>query len=73
MGCGLDAHWAALARERSWRCGVIDAVSIRHLQAPAAAAYSREAALAEARAFLSERPYLNADEARRTLATHHHW
>jgi len=73
MGWGLDAHWAALARERSWRCGVIDAVSIRHRQAPAAAAYSREAALAEARAFLSERPYLNADEARRTLATHHHW
>jgi GT2 family glycosyltransferase len=73
MGWGLDAHWAALAREHSWRCGVIDAVSIRHLQAPAAADYSREAALAEARAFLSERPYLNADEARRTLATHHHW
>jgi GT2 family glycosyltransferase len=73
MGWGLDAHWAAVARERSWRCGVIDAVSIRHREAPAAAAYSREAALAEARAFLSERPYLNADEARRTLATHHHW
>ena len=72
MGWGLDAHWAALAREHSWRCGVIDAVSIRHREAPAAA-YSREAALAEARAFLSERPYLNADEARRILATHHHW
>jgi GT2 family glycosyltransferase len=73
MGWGLDAHWAALAREHSWRCGVIDAVSIRHREAPAAAAYSREAALVEARAFLSERPYLDADEARRTLATHHHW
>jgi hypothetical protein len=73
MGWGLDAHWAALARQHSWRCGVIDAVSIRHRGAPAAAAYSREAALAEARAFLSERPYLDADEARRTLATHHHW
>jgi GT2 family glycosyltransferase len=70
MGWGLDAHWAALARERGWRCGVLDAVSIRHRAAPAASAYSREAALAEARAFLAERPYLSAPEIQRTLATH---
>ncbi len=56
MGWGLDAHWAALAREHGWRCGVIDAVAIGHRAAPAADAYSREAALAEARAFLAERP-----------------
>ncbi len=73
MGWGLDAHWAALAREHGWRCGVLDAVSIRHRAAPAAAAYSREAALAEARAFLAERPYLPAREIQRTLATHRHW
>jgi hypothetical protein len=73
MGWGLDAHWAALARERGWRCGVIDAVAIAHRAAPAAAAYSREAAVAEARAFLAERPYVRAEEARRTLATHRHW
>jgi hypothetical protein len=73
MGWGLDAHWAALAREHGWRCGVIDAVSIRHREAPVAAAYSREAALAEARAFLAERPYLSGDDARRTLATHRRW
>ena len=74
MGWGLDAHWAALAREHGWRCGVLDAVSIRHRAAPAAAAYSREAALAEARAFLAERPYLQrATRAQRTLATHRHW
>ncbi|TMK97719.1 MAG: glycosyltransferase family 2 protein [Actinobacteria bacterium] len=73
MGWGLDAHWAALARERGWRCGVIDAVAIAHRSAPAAAAYSREAAVAEARAFLAERPYVRAEEARRTLATHRHW
>jgi hypothetical protein len=73
MGWGLDAHWAALAREHSWRCGVIDAVSIRHRVAPAADAYSRDAALAEARAFLSERPYLRASEAQRTIATHSRW
>ncbi len=73
MGWGLDAHWAALAREHGWRCGVTDAVSIAHRAAPAAEAYSREAALAEARAFLAERPYLSAAEARRTLTTHRRW
>jgi GT2 family glycosyltransferase len=73
MGWGLDAHWAALARERQWRCGVLDAVSIRHRVAPAAAAYSREAAIAEARAFLTERSYLSASELQRTLTTHHRW
>jgi GT2 family glycosyltransferase len=73
MGWGLDSHWAALARAEGWRCGVLDAVSIRHRAAPAADAYSREDALAEARAFLAERPYLGAREAGRTLTTHHHW
>ncbi len=73
MGWGLDVHWAALAREHSWRCGVVDAVSILHRAAPAAAAYSREAAIAEARAFLADRPYLSAAEAQRTLATYRRW
>ena len=73
MGWGLDAHWAALAREHNWRCGVLDAVSIRHRAAPAAAAYSREAAITEARAFLAERPYLNARETQHTLTTHRRW
>ena len=73
MGWGLDAHWAALAREHEWRCGVLDAVSIRHRAAPAASAYSREASLAEARAFLAERPYLPASEIQRTLNSHRHW
>ena len=73
MGWGLDLHWAALAREHGWRCGVLDAVAIGHRAAPAAAAYSREAAVAEARAFLAEHPYLPADELQRTLATHRRW
>ena len=73
MGWGLDAHWAALAREHHWRCGVLDAVSFRHRAVPAAAAYSREAALAEAHAFLAERPYLSAEEIQRTLTTHRHF
>ncbi len=73
MGWGLDLHWAAIARERGWRLGVIDALPIGHAAAPAASAYSREAAEAEARAFLADRPYLPAREAQQTLATHRRW
>ncbi len=73
MGWGLDAHWAAIARERGWRCGVVDAVAIRHRAAPAADAYSRADAIAEARAFLTDRPYVSAGEAQRTLTTHRRW
>jgi hypothetical protein len=70
MGWGLDMHWAALAQEHGWRCGVLDAVPIRHRAAPAASSYSREQALAEARNFLANRPYLSASEAQQTLVTH---
>ncbi len=73
MGWGMDAHWAALAGEHGWRCGVVDAVAIGHRAAPAADAYSREAALAEAREFLAERPYVKAAEAKRTVTTHRRW
>jgi len=73
MGWGLDAHWAALARRHGWRCGVVDAVPIQHLAAPVASAYGHEAALAEARAFLSAQPHLPARESARTLTTHRHW
>jgi hypothetical protein len=73
MGWGLDVHWAALAREHGWRCGVVDAVSIRHRAAPAAADYPRAEAVAEAREFLARRPYVSASEAERTLTTHRRW
>jgi GT2 family glycosyltransferase len=73
MGWGLDVHWAAVAREHGWRCGVVDAVSIRHIAAPAAAGYPRREAVEEARAFLAERPYVKAAEADRTLTTHRRW
>lgn len=73
MGWGLDVHWAAVARQHGWRCGVLDAVSINHRAAPAAADYPRQEAVAEARSFLAERPYLSASEAARTLTTHHSW
>ncbi len=73
MGWGLDMHWAALARERGWRCGVVDAVAVRHRQAAAATSYPREEAIAEGASFLESRPHITAAEAQRTLATHTRW
>jgi len=73
MGWGLDVHWGAVAREHGWRCGVVDAVAIRHRVAPAASAYPRAAAVDEAREFLASRPYLSAAEAEVTLTTHRTW
>jgi hypothetical protein len=72
-GWGLDSHWAALAHARGWRIGVVDATSVRHVMRPIAEGYRRDDALAEARAFLAERPYVTRDEAQRTLATHRRW
>lgn len=69
MGWGLDVHWAALAREHGWRIGVVDATPITHLLRPTAAGYPRETAAAEARAFLTGRPYVRRDEVR-TLSRH---
>ncbi len=73
MGWGLDAHWAAVAREHHWRCGVIDGVCVRHDHSPVAQTYSRGAAVDEGRAFLADRPYLPASELQRTLVTHRRW
>ena len=64
MGWGLDAHWAALARDRGWPMAIVDATPIGHTLRPIAVSYPREAALMEARAFLAERPYLTRDEVR---------
>jgi hypothetical protein len=72
-GWGLDSHWAALAHEHGWRIGVVDATPIRHVMRPIADSYRREDAVAEARAFLAERPYVTAAEAQRTLARHRRW
>jgi GT2 family glycosyltransferase len=73
MGWGLDLHWAAVARQQGWRCGVTDAVAIRHRAAPAAAGYPRAEAIEEARTFLASRPYVKAAEAELTLTTHRRW
>lgn len=70
MGWGLDAHWSWLARERGWPIGIVDLFPVAHLVSPAATAYPREQAVAQARAFLAEHPYLPVRESQRTLAVH---
>jgi GT2 family glycosyltransferase len=69
MGWGLDAHWGAVAEEHGWAVGVIDATPIRHTR-PVASDYLHAAALAEADAFLAQRPYVPRERALETLATY---
>jgi hypothetical protein len=70
FGWGLDLHWAALAAQRGWRLGVVDAVPVRHEARTVAAGYPRREAEAEAARFLSERPYLPSARAGDTLAVY---
>ena len=72
-GWGLDAHWAAVAGQRGWPLGVIDATAIRHGLRQIAVAYDRDAAVAEGQAYLAGRPYLRAEQANRTLRVHRSW
>ena len=68
-GWGLDNHWSALAAERGWWMGVVDALPVRHEWQPVAAGYTHADAIEEASAFLADRPYVRTDQAQRTLAT----
>ena len=61
-GWGLDLHWAALAAERGWRLGIVDALPVRHESAPVGSAYSADAAIEEAQRFLADRPFLPSSE-----------
>jgi hypothetical protein len=70
FGWGLDLHWAALAAQRGWRLGVVDATPVRHEAARVGSAYPAEEAQAEAARFLADRPYLPAARAGDVLATH---
>jgi hypothetical protein len=70
VGWGLDAHWSALAREREWKLGIVDATPVRHGLRTIAAAYDRQDAIDEGREFLASRSYTPADIAGRTIATH---
>jgi hypothetical protein len=72
-GWGLDNHWSALARQRGWRIGVVDATPVEHALRPVAASYDHSDAVAEARTFLAGRPYVGRSEAGRTLVTHRRW
>ncbi len=69
MGWGLDAHWSALAAEHGLALGIVDATPVRHLRA-VAGAYPRDAAMAEAEAFLDGRAYVTRAQAGETLAEH---
>jgi hypothetical protein len=70
FGWGLDLAWAAIADERGWRLGVADALPVRHDATPVGGHYDTQAAIEEARRFLSSRPYLSSAAARETLVTH---
>jgi GT2 family glycosyltransferase len=67
MGWGLDARWSALAAERGWPVGVIDATPVRHLR-PVASDYPRDGAIAEAETFLDGRAYVTRAEAAEIVA-----
>ena len=69
-GWGLDLHWAALAAERGWRLGVVDALPVRHELGVVGAAYAREDAVDEAARFLADRPYLPSERAGDVVAVH---
>ena len=69
-GWGLDLHWSALAHERGWRLGVLDALPVRHDEACVASAYRHTEAVEEARRFLTGRPFVPSAEAGHTLAVH---
>ncbi len=58
FGWGLDSHWAAVARERGWRLGVIDALPVRHEWQRIATTYTHAEAIEESREFLAGRPYV---------------
>jgi hypothetical protein len=70
FGWGLDLHWAALAAQRDWHVGIVDATPVRHESAPVASSYPYADAIEEAREFLAERPYVESSAAQETLAVH---
>jgi hypothetical protein len=67
MGWGLDLHWAALAQDRGWTLGVIDALPVKHETRTIGGAYSADEATAEAQRFLAGRRYVRASDAGRTI------
>lgn len=72
-GWGLDAVWAAVARERGWRIGVVDGTPVAHALGKVAGGYDHAAAVAESRDLLRGHPHVTAAEANRTLVSHRRW
>lgn len=70
FGWGLDLHWAALAAERGWRLGIVDALPVQHERSPVATTYGFAEPIAEAQQFLTGRPFVRASEAQETLFRH---
>jgi hypothetical protein len=73
MGWGLDLHWGAVATQRGWRPGVIDAVPIRHEARRTASGYDRGAAIEELRHFLAGRPHIDREAALTVVERHRTW
>jgi len=69
FGWGLDLHWAALAAERGWRVGIVDALPVRHEHAEVAGSYSPDDAIEEARWFLADHPFVDSERASETVRT----
>jgi hypothetical protein len=67
MGWGLDLHWGAVAEQRGWKLGVIDALPVRHEARRVGGAYSSGEATSEAQRFLAGKPYIDASDAGRTI------
>jgi hypothetical protein len=70
MGWGLDLHWGALALERGWRLGIVDAVPVRHELRATASRYDRSEAVEELRHFLAERPHIDRKMALTVVQRH---
>lgn len=67
MGWGQCLHWGALAKERGWSLGIVDALPIRHERRPTASAYGETEALEAAREYLDSHDHLSFAEADTTL------
>jgi hypothetical protein len=67
---GLDLHWAAVAMDRGWKIGVVDATPVRHEFRTTGQTYSMEAAAAHLKRFVRRHPALTPEDADCTVAVH---
>jgi hypothetical protein len=72
-GWGLDVHWSALATQQGWRLGIVDATPVTHGIRQIATGYGRDEAVAEARSFLTGRPYVPREQALQSVTEHRNW